>query len=71
MVIATAGGVYTSIKGLLQSQHPSNRSLRYTASCICNGQSDGALYVEQMADDERKGLRDGKLCNVTPCESIH
>ena len=70
MGIAAAGGVYTSIDGLLQSQHPSIRSLRHHASCIHNGQTHGALNVEQTAVYERKRLADGKSRNVMRCESI-
>jgi len=70
MAIATAGGVYTSISGLLHSQHPSIWSLRHDVSCICNGQTPGPLHVEQMAVYECKRLGDSKLCNATHCESI-
>jgi hypothetical protein len=68
--IATAGGVYTSINGFRQSRHPSSWSLRHDASRICNGQTPGALHVEQTAVYECKRLGDGKLCNATRCESI-
>jgi len=70
VVFATAGGVYTSINGLRQLLHPLIWSLRHDASCICNGQTPGALHVEQMAIYECKRLGDGKLCNATRCESI-
>jgi len=46
LAIATTGGVYTSLTRLRLSQHPSIWSLRHDASCICNGQTHGALYVE-------------------------
>jgi len=68
--IATMGGVYTSMNGLLQSQHPSIRSLRYDASSTCNRQTHGVLYVEQMAVYKCKQLGEGKLCNVTHCKRI-
>jgi len=70
VAIANAGGVYTAIGGLRQSQPPSIWSLRHGTSCICNGQTPGALHVEQTAVYECKRLGDGKLCNVTRCESI-
>jgi len=70
VAIATAGGVDTSINGLRQSQHPSISSLSYDASCICNGQTPGALHVEQPAVYECKRLGDGKLCNASCCKSI-
>ena len=69
VAIPKAGGVYTSICGLRQSQHPSIQSLRHDASCICNGQTPGALHVEQTAVEECRRLGDGKLYNVTRCES--
>ena len=70
MAIAPAGGVYTSINGLRRSQHPLISSLRYDASCICNGQIGGALHVEQTAIDECQRLGDAKWCTATHCESI-
>jgi len=70
VAIATAGGVYTSINGFWQSQHPLIWSLRHDASCVCNGQTPGALHVEQMAVYECKRLGDSKLCNATRFESI-
>jgi hypothetical protein len=70
VTIATAGGVYTSIHGLRQLQHPYIWSHRYEASGICNGQTPGALHVEQMAVYEWKQLGDGKSCNATHCKSI-
>jgi len=63
VAVAIAGDVYTSISGLRQSQHPSIWSLRHDAPCICNGQTHGALYVEQTAVYECKRLGDRKLCN--------
>jgi hypothetical protein len=39
-------------------------------SCICKGQTPGALHVEQTAIYECKRLGDRKLCNVMCCESI-
>jgi len=68
--IATAGGVYTSINGLRQSQHPSILSLRHDGSCVCNGQTAGALYLEQTAVYECKRHGDSKLYNATCFESI-
>jgi len=68
--IANAGGVYTAINVLRQSQNSSIWSLRHDASCICNGQTLGALHVEQMAVHECKRLGDSKLCNATRCASI-
>jgi hypothetical protein len=70
VAIAIAGGVYTSINGLRQLQHPSIWSLKHDAACICNGQTPGALHVEQTAVYEFKRLIDSKLCNATRCESI-
>jgi len=70
VAIATAGGVYTLINGLRKLQHPSIWSLRHDASGVCNGQTPGALHVEQMAVDECKQLRVRKLCNGTRFESI-
>jgi len=70
VAIAHAGRVYTSISDLRLSQHPSIWSLRHDVSCICNGQTPGALHVEQTAVYECKRLGDGKLCNATRCESI-
>jgi hypothetical protein len=54
VAIATAGGVYTSISGFQQSQHPSIWLPQHDASGIWNGQAPGALHVEQMAVYERK-----------------
>jgi len=71
VAIATAGGVYTLINGLRQPQHPSIWSLRHDASCVCNGQTLGALHVEQTAVYECKRLGDCKLCNATHFESIN
>jgi len=65
MAIATAGGVYTSINGLLQWQHRSIQSLRHAASSVCNRQTPGALHVEQTAYSKCQRLGDGKLCNGT------
>jgi len=62
--IATPGSVYTSINGFWQLQHPSIWSLRYDTSCIFNGQTAGALHVEQMAVDWCKRLGDGELYNA-------
>jgi len=70
VAIATAGCVYTSINGLRQLQHPSIWSLRHDVSCVCNGETPGALHVEQTAIYECKRLGDGKLCKATRCESI-
>ena len=70
MAIATAGGVYISIRGLQQSQDSSMCSHRQDASCFCNGQTDGALYVEQTSVNECKPLGDGTLYNATHCESF-
>jgi len=70
VAIATAGGVYTSINGLQQSQHPSIWSLRHDTSCISNGQTSGALHVEQTAIYEYKRLGDGKLCNAMRCKAL-
>jgi len=70
VAIATAGGVYTLINGLRQSQHPSIWSLSHDASCICNRQTPGAVHVEQTAIYECKRLGDGKSCNATHCKSI-
>ena len=64
------GGVYTSINGLRQSQHPSIWSRRHDASCVRNGQTPAALHVEQTASYECKRLADRKLCNATRFESI-
>jgi len=64
------GGVYTSISGQWQLPHPSTWSLRYDPSWICNGQTPGALQVEQMAVYDCKCLGDGKLCNAMHCKSI-
>ena len=63
VAIATTGCVDTLISGLRQLQRPSIWSLRHDACCICNGQTHGALYVQQMAIYECKRLGDGKLCN--------
>jgi len=68
--IAPAGGIYTSINDLRQSQHPSIWSLRYDASSVCNGQTPGALHVEHTAVYEWRRLGDHKLCNATRFESI-
>jgi len=68
--MANARGVYTSISGLRQSQHPSIWSLRHDAACIRNRQTPGALHVERRAVYECKRLRDGNLCNATRCKSI-
>jgi hypothetical protein len=68
--IATAGGVYTMIHDLRLLQNPSIWSLRPNESCICNGQTAVALHVEQTAIYDCKRLGDGKLCNMTHCESI-
>jgi hypothetical protein len=70
VAFTTAGGVYTSMDGLRESQHPSIWSLRHDASCICNRQTPGTLHVEQTAVYEFKRLGDGKLCNATHHESI-
>jgi len=70
VAIASAGGVYTPINHLRHLQHPSIWSLSYDASCICNGQTHGALHVEQMSVYECKRLGKGKICNATRCESI-
>jgi len=70
VAIATAGGVYTLINGLRLSRDPSIWSLRHDESYICNGQTPGALHVEQMAVYEYLRLGDGKLCNMKRCESI-
>jgi len=70
VAITTAGGVYTSINGVGQSQHPLISSLTHDLSCICNGQTPGALRVEQTAVYECKRLGDSKLCNATCCESV-
>jgi len=70
VVIVTAGGAYTSISGLWQSQYPSIWSLRHGVSCICYWHTPGALYVEQMAVYECKQLGDSKLRSTMCCESI-
>ena len=70
VAIANAGGVYTSMTGLLQWQYSSIRSIRHYLSCICNGQTPGALHVEQTAMYECKQLGDDMLCNTARCESI-
>ena len=70
MGIADAGGGYTLITGLPQSQHQSIQSLRHDVTCICHRHTPGALHVEQTAIYECKRLGDGKLCNATSCESI-
>ena len=70
MEIATTGGVYTSINGLPQSQHPSIWALRYDTSSDCNGQTPGSLHVDQTAVYECKRLGDRKLCNAARFESI-
>jgi len=70
VAIATAGGVYTLINGLQQSQLPSIWSLRHDPPCICNWQTPGALHMDQTAVYACKLLGDGKLCNVTRCEII-
>jgi len=70
VVIATSGCVYTSINGFWLSQHPSIWSLRHDVSCVCNGQTAGAIHVEQTAVDISKQLGDGKLCNATCFERI-
>jgi len=67
---STAGGVYTSMSGLRQSQPPSMWSLRHDLSCICNRQTPRALHVQQAAIYECKWLGDSKLCSATRCESI-
>jgi len=70
VAFATAGSVYTSNNTLHELQHRLLWTLRRDASCICNGQTSGALHVEQMAIDECKRLGDGKLCNAMHCKSI-
>jgi hypothetical protein len=70
LAIATAGGVYTSINGLWQSQHQSIRSLSHDMFCFCNRQTPGALHVESTAVYECKRRGDSKLCNATGFESI-
>jgi len=70
VAIATAGGVYTSIDGLRPSQRQSIWSLTHDASCVCNGQTRGALHVEQTAVYEFNRLGDSKLCNAMRFESI-
>jgi len=62
--MATSGSVYTSINGLRQLEHPSIWSLRFDAACISNGQTPGALHVEQMAIYQCNQLGDGKYCNA-------
>ena len=71
MAIPNAGGVYTSISGLQQLQHPSIWLLRPEASCICEGQTPEALHVEQTAVSECKRLGDGKLGNAKRCERFN
>jgi len=70
VAIANAGIVNTSINGLQQSQHPSIRSLRHDTSCVCNGQTPGPLYLEQIAVYKCKQLGDGMLCIAKRFESI-
>ena len=70
VAIATAGGVYTSISGLWQWQCPLIWLLRHDTSCICNGQTPGALHVEQTAVSECKRRGHSKICNRMCCESI-
>ena len=70
VVIATAGGVDTSICGLWQSQCRLIWSVRHDGSCICNVQTPGALHMEQTAVYECKQLGDGKICNAMGFESI-
>jgi len=67
---ATTGGVYTLIDVLHQSQYPSIWSIGHDSSCICNGQTHGALTVEQTTVYESKRLGEGKLCNVMRCVNI-
>jgi len=67
--MAIAGGVYTSINGLRQSQNPSIWSLRRDVPCVCNGQTPGSLHVKQTAVYECKWLGDSKLCNAMRFES--
>jgi hypothetical protein len=70
VAIETAGGVYTSINDLWMLQHASIWSLRYDVSGICNGQTRGALHVEQTAVYECKRLGVGKVCNAMHFEII-
>ena len=70
VVIVTACGVYSSISGLRQSQHPSIWSHIHDASSSCNGLTHGALHVEQTADYECKRLGCTELYNTMSCESI-
>jgi len=70
VAIVTAGGVYTSISSLWQSQHPSIWSPGHEVSCICYRQTHGGLHVEQTTVYECMRYGDGKLCNATCCESI-
>jgi len=70
VAMSTGCGVYTLINGLQQSQHPSIRSIRHDASCICKGQISEALDIEQMAIYKSKRLAKGKLCNGIHCKSI-
>jgi hypothetical protein len=70
VAIATAGGVYTSINGLQQSQYPSIWALRHDASCVCTRHPPGALHVEQTAVDECKRLGVRTLCNAMRFASI-
>jgi len=70
VAIASAGGVYTSINGLRQFQHPLSWSLRHDATFVCNGQTRGALPVAQTAIYKCMRLGDSKLCNATHFDSI-
>jgi hypothetical protein len=70
VAIATAGGVSTTINDLWQLQHASIWSLRQDASRDCNGQTPGALHVEQTAVYKCKRLGDIKLCNATRSKAL-
>jgi hypothetical protein len=70
VAMGTEGRVYTSIKGGQPSQHPSIPLLRHEVSCVFNGQTPGALHMEQTGIYPFKRLGDSKLCNVMRFESI-
>jgi len=70
VVIVTAGGVCTLISGLWQWLSPLIWALRYDASCIWNGQTLGALCMDQNAGYMCKRRAGSKLWNATCCESI-
>ena len=69
-IIATSGGVNTSISGHRHSQHTSNWSLRYDTSCICNELTAGALHLEMTVVYECKPLSDGELCDAFQKHSL-